>query len=82
VALLGDGELALAKGVPKLDSLVTGATDDLTVVGGEGNGEDILGVPNEAAGGLSTSDLPKTKSSVPTSGEGEVSITGDDCSEC
>ena len=50
VALVGDGELAVAEGVPQLDGAVTGAGDDLTVVGGEGDGEDIVGVADEAYG--------------------------------
>lgn len=53
VALLGDGELAVTQGVPQLDRSVTGTRDDLTVVSGEGNGENIVGVADEGAGGLS-----------------------------
>jgi glyceraldehyde 3-phosphate dehydrogenase len=44
----------------------TGA--DLTVVYGEGNGKNILGVSNETTCGLSRIDLPKTKGSIPRSG--------------
>lgn len=56
VALAGamvaaDGVLALAEGVPQLDGAVAGGGDDLAVVDGEGDGEDVLGVADEAAGG-------------------------------
>lgn len=51
MALVLDLELALAEGVPELDGLVAGAGDDLSVVGAEGDGEDVLGVANEALGG-------------------------------
>jgi hypothetical protein len=37
VAVLNNVELALAEGVPQLDSAVTRSRDDLTVVGGEGD---------------------------------------------
>ncbi|PON35934.1 hypothetical protein TorRG33x02_350470 [Trema orientale] len=42
-----DGVLALAEGVPELDRAVAGGRDDLTVVDGEGDGEDVLGVVPE-----------------------------------
>lgn len=77
VSLVTDGELALSKGVPKLDGLVAAAGDDLPVVSGEGNREDVLGVTNKAAGGLSTSNLPEAKSAVPGSGERELSVRRD-----
>ena len=38
MALFGNGELAIAQGVPQLDGTVSRAGDDLTVVGGEGDG--------------------------------------------
>ena len=50
----------------------------MTVVDREGNGENIFGVANEATGGLSRVDLPKTKSSIPGSRKSELSIRGDD----
>lgn len=73
-----NGVLALSKSVPKLDGLITRSRNDLTVVYGEGNGEDILGVSNETTGGLSGVDLPKTEGSVPGSRKTELSIGGDD----
>jgi len=73
-----NGVLALSKGVPKLNALVTRSTDDLTVVDTEGNTQDILGVADETTGGASGVDLPETEGSVPGSREGELSITGDD----
>jgi hypothetical protein len=55
VALLGivDGDLALTKGVPQTERLVLGSGNDLSVVGGEGDGGDVLGVLDELTGGLS-----------------------------
>jgi hypothetical protein len=49
VALLGDGELAVTESVPELDCSIAGSGDDLSVVGGEGNGENIVGVANKSA---------------------------------
>jgi len=37
-----NGVLALSKSVPKLDGLITGSTDNLTVIHAEGNRKDIL----------------------------------------
>ena len=46
-----NSELAFSEGVPKLDRVVTGSRDDLTIFAGESNGEDIFDVADEAAGG-------------------------------
>ena len=73
-----NGVLAFTEGVPKLDGLVTRSRNDLTVVHAEGNGENILGVSYETTSGASRVDLPETKGAVPRSGEGELSIGGDD----
>ncbi len=42
--LRGNGVLALSEGVPKLDGAIARTRDNLTVVNGESDGEDILGV--------------------------------------
>jgi hypothetical protein len=73
-----NGVLALSKSVPKLDGLITRSRYDLTVVYGKGNRKNILGVSNEATGGLSGVDFPKTEGSVPGSRKTELSIGGDD----
>jgi hypothetical protein len=65
VALLGDGELAVTKGVPELDGAVAGSGDNLSVVGGEGDGEDVVVVSDEASGGSSGGKLPEAESLVP-----------------
>jgi hypothetical protein len=54
VGVLGDGVLALSEGIPELDGPVSGAGDDLTVVGGEGHAEDVLFVVVELPGGLAS----------------------------
>lgn len=73
-----DGVLALTEGVPELDGLITSTGNDLTVVSGEGNGEDILGVADEAASGGAVVQVPEAQSGVPGSGQGELTIGGDD----
>lgn len=78
LGISSNGVFALSKSVPKLNSLITGSRHNLTVVHGEGNRKDILGVSNEATSGASRVDLPKTKSSVPGSRKSELSIRGDD----
>lgn len=77
MTLVGDGVLAVTEGVPKLDRSVTGAGNDLAVVGGEGNGEDIVGVANEAAGGVASGELPEAEGLVPGRGKSVGTIGGD-----
>lgn len=59
-----DDNLALAKGVPEADRLVAGTRNDLSVVGGEGNGEDVLGVTNEASVSLGLVQIPQADGGV------------------
>lgn len=77
MALVGDSVLAVTEGVPELDGLVAGAGDDLAVVGGERDGEDVLGVSDEPAGGLAAGELPEAKGLVPRGREGIGTIGGD-----
>ena len=78
MALVGDGELAVTKGVPQLDGAVTGTGDDLTVVGGERDGQDIVGVADETTGGSASGKLPQAESLVPRGGQGVGAVGGDD----
>lgn len=65
VTLVGDGVLAVTEGVPELDRSVAGTGNDLAVVGGERDGEDVVGVSNEAAGGVAGGELPEAEGLVP-----------------
>ncbi len=76
VAVLGDGVLALAQGVPQLDGLVAGAGDNLAVVRREGDGEDVLGVSSEAAGGHAAVQVPEAQGGVPGGRQGELAVRG------
>ena len=78
MALVGDGELAVTEGVPQLDGAVARAGDDLAVVGGEGDGQDVVGVADEAAGGGAGGELPEAESLVPRGGQGVGAVRGDD----
>jgi len=77
VALVGDGELAVTEGVPQLDGAVTGTGDDLTVVGGERDGQNIVGVADESAGGVTGGELPETERLIPRGGQSVGTIGGD-----
>lgn len=77
VALVGDGELAVAEGVPQLDGAVTGTGDDLAVVGGERDGENIVGVADEGAGGVAAGQLPEAERLVPGGGQSVGTVGGD-----
>jgi hypothetical protein len=78
VAILFDVVLALAERVPELNCPVARARDDLPVVGREGNGQDIGGVADEAAGGVTGVKIPETEGVVPGRGECELAVRGDD----
>ena len=80
MALLCDGVLAVAEGVPELDCSVARAGHDLAVVGGEGDGEDVVGVAHEAAGGVAGCELPQAQGLVPGGRESVGTVRGDDLS--
>lgn len=82
MALLGDGELAVTKGVPELDRAISRAGNDLPVVGGEGDGENIVGVADEATGGGAGGQLPEAEGLVPRGREGVGTVGGDDLRAC
>ena len=77
VTVLLDVILALSEGVPELDGPVTGARDDLPVVSGEADGQDIGGVADEAAGGETSVQVPETESVVPRRRKRELAVRGD-----
>jgi hypothetical protein len=77
VSLLSDGELAVTKSVPQLDCSVAGSGDNLSVVGRERDGEDVVVVSNKSAGGSTGSKLPKAESLVPGSGKSVGTVGGD-----
>ena len=78
MALVRNGKLAVAQRVPQLDGAIARAGDDLTVVGGEGDGEDIVGVADETAGGHAGSEFPKAEGLIPRGGECVGAVRGDD----
>ena len=78
MALVGDGVLAVTEGVPQLDRSVAGTRDDLSVVGGERDGEDVVGVADEASGGGTAGKLPEAEGLVPRGGQSVGAVGGDD----
>ena len=73
-----NGVLALTEGVPELDGLVAGSGDDLAVVDGEGDGDDVLLVADEAAGGEARGEVPEAELPVPGSRERELAVGAED----
>ena len=59
-----------------LYGLVPGGGHDLPVVGGEGHGEDVLGVVLKPAGRLPGTQIPQSETFVPGAREREVAIRG------
>jgi len=77
MVVLVNGELALRAGVPDLDVAIEGTSDDLTIVGGEGDGENVSLVTNELGDGAASGNVPETHGTVPGGGEGEAGVTGE-----
>jgi hypothetical protein len=77
VTIFGDVEFALTKGVPHLDALVTRTGNDLTVIGGERDGQDVVGVANETTGSVTSVQVPKTKGLIPRGGQSELTVGRD-----
>lgn len=71
------GVLAVGQGVPEFDVLVGTTGDDLTVVGGEGDGEDFLLVADELTDGLSGLHVPETEGLIPGRGDAVVTVEGE-----
>jgi len=65
------GVLAISEGVPELEASVSTSGDDLSVVLGESDGVDFLGVASEDSGGSAGSQIPKSEGSVPRGGQSE-----------
>ena len=77
MVVLVDGELALRAGVPDLDVSVEGSSDDLSVISGKGNGENVLLVANQLGDGSASGNVPKADGTVPRGGESETGVTGE-----
>jgi len=69
--------LELTKGVPELDGLVSAGRDNLSVVGGEGDGEYVVLVAGESGGGDTSFEVPESESLVPRSGDSELTARAD-----
>jgi len=78
VVLVGDGVLALGQSVPQLDGLVAGTRHNLTVVGGERNGVDILSVSTELTDGGTSVQVPQAHGGVHGTGKSELTIGRND----
>ena len=73
-----DGKFAVPQSVPQLNCSIAGTGHNLAVVGGEGDGEDIVGVANKGPRGNTSGEFPETESFVPGARERIGTIGGDD----
>jgi len=78
MTIFRDGVLAFAQSVPQLDRLIAGTGDNLTVVNGERNGEDIRRVANKPTGGGAGAEVPKPECLVPGRRKRKLTIGRDD----
>jgi len=77
VTIFGHGVLASTQSVPQVDGLVTGSGDNLSVVSGESNTQNIVGVVDKSLGSGARSELPQSQGAIPRSREGELTIRRD-----
>ena len=75
--VLVNGELADTVDVPDLDGLVNGSRGNLSVVWGEGNGEDVLGVTDEGLSGGGGLQVPESDGTIPGGREAESRVLGE-----
>jgi len=70
--------LHLAEGIPELDGAVTASRDDLSVVTGESDRQNVFSVADESADAVAISDVPKAEGAVPGGGDSALGIGGED----
>lgn len=70
------GVFAVSQSVPEFDFLVGSGGDNLSVVWGERDGEDLLGVSVELSGAFGLLQVPESEGFVPRSGDNERVILG------
>jgi len=63
--VLVNGEFTGSVDVPDLELLVDGSGGDLSVIWGEGNREDVLGVTDEGLSGLGGGQVPESDGTIP-----------------
>jgi len=74
VRVLVNSELADSMDVPNLEGLINGSRGDLSVIWGESNGKDILGVTEESLSGGGSLEVPESDGSVPGGGKAESRV--------
>lgn len=70
--------LTLTQSVPQLDRAVSGSRDDLAIIEGESDGENIFGVADEAASSDAGGEVPEAELGVPAAGESELAVGRED----
>lgn len=68
---------ALTNGVPDLDGLVSTGRNNLSVVVGERNRQNILGVTNKSLNGVTSLQVPQSEGLIPRSRDGIGTVLGD-----
>ena len=75
--VLVDRELALRASVPNLNITIGRAGDDLTIVSGKSDGENVSLVADQLGDSAASGDVPETHGTIPRGGEGETRVTGE-----
>jgi hypothetical protein len=78
MSLFSDCEFTITESIPELDGFVSTTTDYLSVVGTEGDREDIIGMADETTSSLASVEIPKTKSFIPGGRKSVLTVRRDD----
>jgi len=68
---------AFGTGVPDFDIVVGTSSNDLSVINGKGNGENLFGVTNKLANGFAGGNVPEADSSIPGGRESKTRVTSE-----
>jgi hypothetical protein len=69
-----DGEFTISNSIPKFDSFISTSTDDLSVVGTERHGENVICMTDETTSGFPGIEVPETESLIPRGRESVLSV--------
>jgi len=76
VLVLVNGVLAETLGVPDLNLVIKTTGQDLSIVVGDGDGEDVLLVADELLNGFAGLHVPETDGTIPGGGDNEAGVAG------
>ena len=74
MTLLRNRKLTITKRIPEFNRLISTSTDDLSIIGAERDGENVICMAYEATGCFACVEIPETEGFVPGGGEGVLAV--------